>query len=75
MQSHGFRSPEFSSYKAVALYGGRWVAKEPRGIQGDKRKLEHWTFCVRNRFYGQATKGVRVDALAQRGDEGRGQLR
>jgi hypothetical protein len=31
--------------------------------------------CVRNRFYGQATKGVRVDALAQRGDEGRGQLR
>ena len=34
-----------------------------------------WKLCVRNRFYGQATKGVRVDALAQRGDEGRGQLR
>ena len=44
-------------------------------INDDKRKLEHWTFCVRNRFYGQATKGVRVDALAQTGDEGRGQLR
>ncbi len=26
-------------------------------------------------FYGQATKGVCVDALAQAGDEGRGQLR
>ena len=31
--------------------------------------------CVRSRFCGQATKGVRVDALAQTGDEGRGQLR
>ena len=31
--------------------------------------------CVRSRFYGQATKGVCVDALAQEGDEGRGQLR
>ena len=31
--------------------------------------------CVRSRFYGQATKGVCVDALAQVGDEGRGQLR
>ena len=28
--------------------------------------------CVRSRFYGQATKGVCVDALAQVGDEGRG---
>ena len=59
----------------VAQYGGGRGADGPRGIQGDKRKLEHWTFCVRNRFYGQATKGVRVDALAQTGDEGRGQLR
>ena len=64
MQSHGFRNPEL-----------RVVQRRPRGIQGDKRKLAHWTFCVRNRFYGQATKGVRVDALAQTGDEGRGQLR
>jgi len=24
-----------------------------------------------SKFYGQATKGVRVDALAHRGDEGR----
>jgi hypothetical protein len=31
--------------------------------------------CVRSKFYGQATKGARVDALAQVGDEGRGQLR
>ena len=30
---------------------------------------------VRSRFYGQATKGVCVDALAQVGEEGRGQLR
>jgi hypothetical protein len=75
MQSHGFRSPEFWSSNVAALYGGGEGTKGPRGIQGDKRKLEHWTFCVRNRFYGQATKGVRVDALAQTGDEGRGQLR
>ena len=26
-------------------------------------------------FYGQATKGMRVDALAPGGEEGRGQLR
>ena len=32
-------------------------------------------FCVRSKFYGQATKGMRVDALAQTGEEGRGQLR
>ena len=75
MQSHEFRSPEFWSFNATALYGGGRGVTESRGIQGDKRKLEHWTFCVRNRFYGQATKGVRVDALAQTGDEGRGQLR
>ncbi len=31
--------------------------------------------CVRSKFYGQATKGVRVDALAQAGEEGRGKLR
>ena len=31
-------------------------------------------FALR-KFYGQATKGVCVDALAQEGDEGRGQLR
>ena len=31
--------------------------------------------CVEYRFYGQATKGVCVDALAQIGDEGRDQLR
>ena len=30
---------------------------------------------ARSKSYGQATKGVRVDALAQVGDEGRGQLR
>ena len=30
---------------------------------------------VRSQFYGQATKSIRVDALAQSGDEGRGQLR
>ena len=34
-----------------------------------------WACCVRSRFYGQATKGVCVDALAQVGDEGRDQLR
>ena len=28
-----------------------------------------------SKFYGQATKSMRVDALAQVGDEGRGQLR
>jgi hypothetical protein len=31
--------------------------------------------CVLSKFYGQATKSMRGDALAQRGDEGRGQLR
>ena len=30
---------------------------------------------VVSKFYGQATKSMRVDALAQIGDEGRGQLR
>jgi hypothetical protein len=33
------------------------------------------SLCVRSRFYGQATKGVCVDALAQAGEEGRDQLR
>ena len=28
--------------------------------------------CVWSKFYGQATKSMRVDALAQVGDEGRG---
>jgi hypothetical protein len=28
-----------------------------------------------SKFYGQATKSMRVDALAQVGEEGRGQLR
>ena len=32
-------------------------------------------FGAQGKFYGQATKGMRVDALAQVGDEGRGQLR
>ena len=41
----------------------------------NKRKELETTFCVESRFYGQATKGVCVDALAQVGDEGRGQLR
>ena len=31
--------------------------------------------CRQSKFYGQATKGMRVDALAQEGEEGRGQLR
>ena len=48
---------------------------EPNRENGSKRKSDILTFCVRSRFYGQATKGVRVDALAQTGDEGRGQLR
>ena len=30
---------------------------------------------VWSKFYGQATKSMRVDALAQVGEEGRGQLR
>ena len=34
-----------------------------------------YLLCVQSKFYGQATKGMRVDALAQVGDEGRGQLR
>ena len=37
--------------------------------------MEDWFKCVRSRFYGQATKGVCVDALAQVGEEGRDQLR
>jgi hypothetical protein len=28
--------------------------------------------CVWSKFYGQATKSMREDALAQEGDEGRG---
>ena len=39
------------------------------------KRIESKAFCVVCRFYGQATKGVCVDALAQEGDEGRGQLR
>ncbi len=31
--------------------------------------------CVWSKFYGQATKSMRGDALAQVGEEGRGQLR
>ena len=34
-----------------------------------------WTRVCLEQIYGQATKGVCVDALAQEGDEGRGQLR
>ena len=30
---------------------------------------------AQSKFYGQATKGMRVDALARVGEEGRGQLR
>jgi len=41
--------------------GGRKAAP-----QGAARKV-----CVLSKFYGQATKGMRVDALAQEGDEGR----
>ena len=33
------------------------------------------TLCVCCKFYGQATKSMRGDALAQVGDEGRDQLR
>ena len=49
---------------------------EPEGREagGDGRSAPG-TLCVRGKFYGQATKGVRVDALAQAGDEGRGKLR
>ena len=43
--------------------------------EGKAQEEEHLSFCDRIRFYGQATKGVCVDALAQTGDEGRGQLR
>ena len=42
---------------------------------GASEKNRIKAFCVVYRFYGQATKGVCVDALAQVGDEGRGQLR
>ena len=38
-------------------------------------RIERVTLCVASKFYGQATKGVCVDALAEVGDEGRGQLR
>jgi hypothetical protein len=33
------------------------------------------TLCEWSKFYGQATKSMRVDALARTGEEGRGQLR
>ncbi len=52
-------------------FGGR--GRSERG--GKRKKNDILAFCVGSRFYGQATKGVRVDALAQTGDEGRGQLR
>ena len=35
-------------------------------------RFKHSAYC---KYYGQATKSMRVDALAQVGDEGRGQLR
>jgi hypothetical protein len=43
--------------------------------KGERKRNINFEICVRSRFYGQATKGVCVDALAQTGDEGRGQLR
>ncbi len=42
-----------------------------RGWQASNRRV----LCVCSKFYGQATKSMRGDALAQVGDEGRGQLR
>ena len=44
-------------------------------IRHGERKQDVYILCVWSKFYGQATKGTRVDALAQVGDEGRGQLR
>lgn len=42
-----------------------------RENRGEVKALDLDEFCVRCKFYGQATKGMRVDALAQSGDEGR----
>ena len=63
----------------TSLVAGGEAARKKNDIENWRAQAERpvvrWKLCVRNRFYGQATKGVRVDALAQRGDEGRGQLR
>ncbi len=45
------------------------------GGGGERKSKTSKELCVEYRFYGQATKGVCVDALAQTGDEGRDQLR
>ena len=40
-----------------------------------RASVDEYILCDWSKFYGQATKSMRVDALAQTGDEGRGQLR
>ena len=47
---------------ALYIYPIYFVVKDP---------CPAWTTALR-KFYGQATKSMRVDALAQVGDEGRG---
>ncbi len=44
-------------------------------MENTQAKANLELLCVWSKFYGQATKGMRVDALALVGDEGRGQLR
>ena len=51
------------------------VKEVRREANVERAKRIESKICVVCRFYGQATKGVCVDALAQEGDEGRGQLR
>lgn len=48
-----------------------WWQKEREKNSGEVKSWDLDEFCVRCKFYGQATKGMRVDALAQSGDEGR----
>ena len=53
------------------------VLKANRGyVAKHSSKYEEMSaLCVCCKFYGQATKSMRGDALAQVGDEGRDQLR
>jgi hypothetical protein len=61
------------------IYGVRALENELKVKTEDLLKLlpaqAGGKVSVVSKFYGQATKSMRVDALARVGDEGRGQLR
>jgi hypothetical protein len=64
---------KFALVRMRASAGGSGKKKSAK--QARRRMLFVHEVVTTSKFYGQATKGVRVDALAQSGEEGRGQLR